>query len=37
MGHYSNFLFADPSFIEGTARLLDFAGTLQQYNRPSSR
>lgn len=32
MGFYSNFLFADPSFLEGVGRLFDFGGTLQQYN-----
>ena len=32
MGYYSTFLFADPSFMEGVARLVDFGGTLQQYN-----
>jgi len=26
------FLIARPSFIEGIARLLDFAGTLNEYN-----
>ncbi len=30
--NYSNFLFTDPSFIEGIARLLDFGGTLSQVN-----
>src|SRR3989344_1395122 len=31
--HYiSNKLFAEPSFIEGGARLLDFGNTLQEYN-----
>ena len=31
--HYvPNQLFARPSFVEGIARLLDFAGTLQEYN-----
>jgi hypothetical protein len=32
MGHYSDFLFAAPSFTEGAARLFDFGGTLQEYN-----
>lgn len=36
MGHYSNFLFADPSFLEGVGRLFDFGGTLQQYNTSRS-
>jgi hypothetical protein len=31
-GHYSSFLFARPSFIEGCARVIDVGGTLQQYN-----
>ena len=29
----SSFLFADPSIIEGLARLLDIGGTLNEYNR----
>jgi len=33
MGHYSFFLFARPSFFEGTARVLDFGDTLSDYNR----
>ncbi len=33
MNDLSDFLFARPSFIEGIARLLDFGGTLQEYNR----
>ncbi len=32
MGH-SDFLFARPSFIEGLARIVDFGGTLNEYNR----
>lgn len=28
----SSFLFARPSFVEGVARLLDFADTLDDYN-----
>ncbi len=28
----SEFLFARPSFIEGVARILDFNGTLNEYN-----
>jgi hypothetical protein len=36
MSHYSNFLFARPSFAEGVARLADFGGTLNQYNSSSS-
>lgn len=38
MSHYSDFLFARPSFAEGVARLVDFSGTLNQYNSsPSSQ
>lgn len=33
MGQYSFFLFARPSFSEGTARILDFGDTLTEYNR----
>lgn len=36
MGGYSNFLYADPSFTEGIARLLDFGDTLTEYNRSPS-
>ena len=32
MGNFSDFLFANPSFTEGAARLFDFGGTLQEYN-----
>jgi len=32
----SGFLFARPSFIEGIARIFDFGGTLQEYNRSQS-
>lgn len=32
MGHYSDFLFARPSFLEGVARVLDIGATLQEYN-----
>lgn len=28
----SDYLFARPSFVEGMARLWDFAGTLNDYN-----
>ncbi len=31
--YYSDFLFAPPSFLEGWARLFDFSGSLNQYNR----
>lgn len=29
---FSTHLFADPSFLEGMARVLDIGGTLQAYN-----
>ncbi len=29
---YSDFLFAQPSFLEGVARVVDTAGALNQYN-----
>jgi hypothetical protein len=32
MFHYSSFLFARPSFLEGVARIVDFGNTLNQYN-----
>lgn len=32
MGSYSRFLFAEPSFREGMARVLDLGGTLNEYN-----
>ncbi len=32
MNSYSSFLYAEPSFLDGMARLLDFAGTLNEYN-----
>ena len=32
MSDYTAYLFARPSFIEGMARLFDFAGALNQYN-----
>lgn len=32
MGDYTTFLYARPSFLEGIARLLDFSGTLNEYN-----
>ncbi len=31
--YYSEFLFARPSFLEGWARLFDFSGSLNEYNR----
>ncbi len=30
--HFSTFLFARSSFAEGCARIVDFGGTLQEYN-----
>ncbi|TSC83528.1 MAG: hypothetical protein G01um101417_511 [Parcubacteria group bacterium Gr01-1014_17] len=30
--YISNRLFAEPSFVEGMARVLDIGGTLQRYN-----
>ena len=30
--YIKNYLFAEPSFAEGAARLFDFGGTLQGYN-----
>jgi hypothetical protein len=33
MGQFSSNLFADPSFLEGMARVLDMGGTLNEYNR----
>jgi len=32
MGEHSTFLVARPSAVEGASRLLDFAGTLNEYN-----
>ena len=29
---YGSFLFARPSFFEGIARIMDFGGSLNQYN-----
>ncbi|MDQ2732067.1 MAG: hypothetical protein M3Y56_10435 [Armatimonadota bacterium] len=35
---YTSLLFAEPSFIEGVARILDFGNTLSEYNEsPSSQ
>jgi len=36
MNSRTGFLFADPSFAEGVARLGDFSGTLNRYNTSSS-
>lgn len=32
----TDFLFANPSFASGAARLLDFGGTFDQYNNSAS-
>jgi hypothetical protein len=32
MNKLSTYLYARPSFIEGVARLIDFGGTLNEYN-----
>ncbi len=32
MGPRSDFLYAQPSFLEGVARILDIGNTLNQYN-----
>lgn len=32
MGAQTDFLFAEPSFLEGWARLFDFGDTLREYN-----
>jgi hypothetical protein len=32
MNNLTGFLYARPSLIEGVARLIDFGGTLQEYN-----
>lgn len=36
MSEFSQLLFARPSFIEGVGRLVDFAGTLSEYNGSES-
>jgi len=33
---YTSFLYSQPSFIEGMARVVDFGNTLQKYNGSSS-
>jgi hypothetical protein len=33
MGQFSSNLFAEPSFLEGMARVLDLGNTLNEYNR----
>jgi hypothetical protein len=32
----SEFLFARPSFLEGVGRILDFAGSMTEYNQSQS-
>jgi len=32
MGKYTSFLFAQPDFLSGAARILDFGGALNVYN-----
>jgi hypothetical protein len=32
MNKYSSLLYAEPSFLEGVGRLMDFAGVLNRYN-----
>lgn len=32
----SDFIYAEPSFWEGVARILDFGNTLNEYNRSQS-
>ena len=36
MSKYSSLLYAQPSFLEGIGRLVDFAGLLDAYNYSSS-
>lgn len=36
MSNYTDFLYARPSFLEGMARTLDFAGVLNEYNESMS-
>ena len=37
MGNFdSTFLVGKPSYVEGVARLLDFAGALNRYNRTAT-
>ena len=36
MNRYSSFLFAEPSFLEGIARIFDLGNTLSVYNSSSS-
>ncbi len=32
----ADFLYAEPSFLEGAARIMDFGNTLQEYDTSSS-
>lgn len=32
MNQLTNYLYANPSFVEGSARLLDLGGTMEEYN-----
>lgn len=36
MGRYSDLLYAQPSFLEGMARVTDLGGTLEEYNTSPS-
>lgn len=36
MNAYSSFLFAEPGFLEGAARVIDWRGLLNEYNRSPS-
>ena len=36
MGTRSDYLYAEPSFLEGLSRILDFGNTLNQYNESPS-
>jgi hypothetical protein len=36
MGRYTDLLYAQPTFLEGIGRLVDFAGTLDDYNVSAS-
>lgn len=33
MGNYSSLLFAQPTFLEGVGRAMDFGDTLTEFNR----
>lgn len=36
MSVFTSYLFAVPTFIEGIARVFDFAGTITEYNKSQS-